>query len=318
MNFGVVNVKLTAIATEYKNRELIGDEIAPSVKTPTTNFNYTVWNKENNFTVPETAVGKTGKFNSVEFSGGTEKGSVKNHGLSTSVSQQDIDDFSAVGDSQLLARNTQSLRNIMLLRREVQIANMVQDKANYSASKDYVANNSWVSANYDPLKDIEDAIESAVVPFNRMWFSSDSWLAFKRNLKVIARLFPYSKSSVASIKEEDIAAELGLDKVIVGKGRFNTALPGQTPILSRAFDASAGLYVFNEQTLINSEMNFITQVYLPQKEGGDSFGRLGVVPKKLEYGEFGMGGVQINIGEQLDIISQGKDLGYLFKNTTAK
>jgi hypothetical protein len=315
--FGKVDVELTALATEYKNRELIGDEIAPAVKTPTTNFKYAVWNKANNFTIPQTAVGKTGEFNKVQFSGSFENGAVENHGLTTDVSMQDIKDFEAVGDRDLLARNARSLRNVMLLRREVSIAQKVQDTNNYAASTAYTASNSWANTSSDPLKDIEDAIVKAIVPFNRMWFSLDAWLALKRHPKVIARLFPHTTSTVASVKEADIAAELGLEKVVVSKSvRVNTAEPGKTPVMSDVFNSSAGLYVYGEQTFINSQMNFLTQVFLPQRENGGNFGRLTVVLEELKFGEYGMGGISVRIGEQLTLISQGKDLGYLFKDVT--
>jgi len=320
MEFGVVDTELTALATAYKNREdaLIGDEIAPATKTATSNFRYYVWDKKNNFTIPQTVVGKEGEFNKVRFGSRFENANTQDHGLSVDVSNQDISDFAAVGDSELLARNVTSLRDVMLLRREISIAQMVQDTNNYASSKAYSASDSWAAKTSDPLKDIEDAIISAIVPFNRMWLSQDSWVALRRHPNVIARLFPYSKSTVASVKETDLAAELGLEKIVVGKGLFNTAEPGKTPTIEPAFNASAGLYVYGEQAFINSRMNFITQVYLPQGEGGGAFGRLSVIPKELRPGEFGVkGGIRISIGEQLALVSQGSDLGYLFKDTTA-
>jgi hypothetical protein len=318
MDFGKVDSNLTAIATGYRNRELIGDEIAPTVKTPTSVFKYSVWDKKNNFTIPQTAVGKDGKFNNIQFSSRFESGAVENHGLTTRVSQQDIEDYAAVGDEKLLDRNVESLRDVMLLRREVSIAEMVQDTANYAGKKVYAASNSWVNASSDPLRDIEDAMDDAVAPFNRMWFSRDSWVALKRHPSVIARLFPHSKTSVAKVREADIAEELELEKIVVGKGKFSIAEPGKDPEIVPAFNASAGLYVYREQMFVNSQMNFVTQVFLPQKETPESFGRLAVFVKKLDMGDFGMGGVEIRIGEQTTLVSQGSDLGYLFKNTTAK
>jgi hypothetical protein len=55
-----------------------------------------------------------------------------------------------------------------------------------------------------------------------------------------------------------------------------------------------------------------------KRENGDNFGRLTVVLEELKFGEFGFGGIRVSIGEQLALISQGTDLGYLFKNVTAK
>lgn len=90
MDFGHVDSQLTAIATGYRNRELIGDEIAPAVKTATSSFKYYVWDKKNNFTIPQTVVGKTGEFNKVQFGGRFENGAVENHGLATDIPLETI------------------------------------------------------------------------------------------------------------------------------------------------------------------------------------------------------------------------------------
>jgi hypothetical protein len=262
--------------------------------------------------VPQTAVGKTSEFNKIQFTGEKETGTVSDHGLFTDVSNSDIDDYAAIGDHGLLLRNTQSLRNVMLLRKEVDIAKVLQDVKNYSKSKTYAAANSWANASSDPMKDLEDAIDAAVVAFNRMWMSSKAFLALKRHPKVIARFY-HGSPTAASVTLQDIADELGLDKIVIGQARVNTAEPGKDPVIEKVFGANAGLFVHEEQVLLNSAMSFVTNVYKPT-EGQN----LASWVEDLIPGKAGVeGGKRIYIGEMSANIVQGTDLGFLFQNVTA-
>jgi len=311
--YGEISTLLTTITNAYRNKDTIAAEIAPEVITATPNFKYNVWDKANALTVPETTVGKTGQFKGVQFTGSTKDGSVQDHGLFTNVSNQDIEDFEAINDNQFLGRNTQSLMDVILLRREVDLAKLLQKEDNYASKKIYANTTSWVNAASDPIADIEDAIDAALVRFNRMWISSDSFIALKRHPKVISRFYSGNPAN-PRITTDMLAEELTLEKIVIGRPQFNTAEIGKEPNIERAYKASAGLFVYKEQTHLNSFMNFITDVYCPV-EGQ----RQATFEKILEPGDFGVkGGVRVSIGEQSTFVLQGKDLGYLFKNTTAK
>ena len=62
----VIQPHLTAIAIAYQNGRMIADAVLPRVPVPGSTFKYTVYDKRDTFTIPDTKVGRTSRPNEVD------------------------------------------------------------------------------------------------------------------------------------------------------------------------------------------------------------------------------------------------------------
>ena len=69
-----VDPELTQIAMAYRNKSMIADSVLPIVPVGKQSFKYSVYAKEERFTVPETLVGRKSRPNQVEF--GADEGDI--------------------------------------------------------------------------------------------------------------------------------------------------------------------------------------------------------------------------------------------------
>ena len=63
----VVQPHLTAIAIAYQNAAMIADAALPRVPVTGSTFKYTIYDKRDTFTVPDTKVGRTSRPNEVDW-----------------------------------------------------------------------------------------------------------------------------------------------------------------------------------------------------------------------------------------------------------
>ncbi len=116
----VVNPGLTAIAIAYKNATLIADDVLPRVPVDTPSFNYSLFNKMDSFTVPDTKVGRTSDVNQVDYSATQATASVEDQALDEVVPNRDKAIAQAYGnfiDPQAIA--TEQIADLLALGREV-------------------------------------------------------------------------------------------------------------------------------------------------------------------------------------------------------
>ena len=85
-----IDPHLTGIAIAYHNEGLIADSVLPRVSVGKESFKYQEYNLADNFTLPDTRVGRKSEPNQVEF-GSTEKtASTEDYGLDDLIPYSDI------------------------------------------------------------------------------------------------------------------------------------------------------------------------------------------------------------------------------------
>lgn len=296
----------TAIALAYSNEQYIADMVLPRAMVSSEEFLWTLYNKADGFTVPDTTIDRKGRFNQVEF-GGTEKASQTiDRGLEDVVPQKDIDrardqnlQFDPVGNA------TELITELLLLDREIRVKNIVQDADLYPAGNKETlsAADRWDTETGDPMTQLSDAMETTWLRPNVMVLSSQTALAIQRNTKV-GQAYNGTDGPEAMVPLEWIRQTLGLDQILVGRSRQNTAKKGQPETYARVWDNKVTLIYRNPAALPNKGLTFgITAEY---------GSRIAMTKRDEDVGM--RGATAVRVGESTREIIMAADCGYLIES----
>src|SRR5258708_26028291 len=86
-----VDPVLTGIAIQYRNKTLIADQVLPRIQPtlPRKTFKYNVWTKAEQFTAPNTLVGRRGKPGEIEFTASEVTGAARDYALDDPIPYDD-------------------------------------------------------------------------------------------------------------------------------------------------------------------------------------------------------------------------------------
>lgn len=230
-----IDVERTAISVAYRNRRMVADEVLRRVPVGKQEFTYVEQEKSERFTVPETQVGRKGTPNMVEFSGTEKTSQTYDYALDDGVPQNDIDNADARRDPVDVA--VEGVSDLLALSREVRVANLVFNAANYGADNkvQLAGNDQWSDfANSDPLKDILGAMDGMLVRPNRAVMGSAVWLKLRQHPKV-AKATHGNSGDVTVAAKQAVAELLELEELIIGEAFVNTAKKGQNAVYSRTW-----------------------------------------------------------------------------------
>lgn len=236
-----VDPVMTAIAVAFSNKRLIADEVLPRVPVGKKEFKYLKHTLAENFTIPNTRVGRKSKPNTVEFSATEETDSCVDYGLDDPIPQEDINN--APANYSPVNRSVEGLMDLILLDREVRAANLVFDATKYNAANkialaggdqfsDFIAS--------DPIGVIMDALDGMIMRANVAVFGRAVFSALARHPKIVKAVHGNSGDSGIATRRQ-IAELFELEDVLVGEAFLNTAKKGETTALSRAWGKHAAL-----------------------------------------------------------------------------
>ncbi|CAN5610547.1 hypothetical protein BH10PSE5_BH10PSE5_01290 [soil metagenome] len=312
-----IDPQLTAIAIAYRNRALIADDVLPRVAAVRTKeFRYTLFNKGEILTIPDTRVGRRGAPNTVEFSGTTTTAEALDFGLEDEIPQDDIDqaarDAADGGNVNLVdpqSRSTEWLADLIALDREVRTAGVVFNAATYAAgAKVTLAGTSQWSdiVNSNPVIAISDALEGTLMRPNVAVFGAQTWTALRRHPRVVAAVNKTSGSD-GLVSRKDFAEVFELDDVLVGGAFVNTAKRGQAQVLARAWGKHASFIYRNKLADRERGVTFgMTVPYGPPVAGQRPDPTIGL-----------RGGVRVRVGETVKELITAADAAYFFENAIA-
>lgn len=306
----VVNPKLTAIAIAYTNAKLIADTVLPRVPVDTPSFLYSVFNKADSFTIPDTKVGRTSAVNQVDFSVTQSTASVDDHALDEVVPNRDKQIAASYGspiDPEAIA--AEQVSDLLALGREQRAATLLTTPGNYAAANvtTLSGTSQWSDkTNSDPLVAMITAMDSMLMRPNVAVFSRVVATQLQTHPKLLAA-FHGNQGTSGFMPLEFLQTLLGLDEIVVGEGFVNTAKKGQTPTLARIWGKSAALLYRAPVSQSTNSMTFgITAQW------GDRLSATYQDPKK------GMrGSAIVRVGESVKELVLANDLGYLFQNAVA-
>lgn len=316
-----VDPVITAIAIGYRNQaqDLIADLVLPRVPVLGERYKWTEYPIAERFTVPDTEVGRRGRVNRVEFSGVERVGGTQDYGLEDAIPASDINEAEnqrnrGLGNIDPEKISAEGLTDLILLDREVRVAAVAQNPANYAATRRLALSGSDRFSDYDnsrPIEVIKMACSSTLIHRpNTVSMGRDAWTALSSHPHLVNAV----KGNVSSrgiISPEDFVrlfAGEGIKRLLIGESFVNIARKGQPEQINRVWGKSIQFHYTNPN--VRPEQGGMTWGFTAQY--GTRIGG------KWEDRNVGLeGGVIVRIGEKVQEQVVAKDVGYLLQNAVA-
>jgi len=236
--------RLTNMSVQYTNPEYIADLAVPILSVPKKTGKYKTYAKDERFTVPPSYVGPKGDPNEVEWSTSEGTFTCEDHGFKEFISQEEIDDADV--PLQPMADTTNFVTDLTMLAKEKRVADAVFNASNYAAGNQVDIAAGWATLSDDALTDIETGIDACFLPPTIMVMGLPTWRKLARNEKILAAVKGTLKPqaikaggvAAPEVNAQELAEYLGLEAVLIGRARINTAKKGQTASYSRVWDGT--------------------------------------------------------------------------------
>jgi hypothetical protein len=317
----VVDPILTAIAVGYRNpaAAMIADLVMPRVPVGAEKFKWTTYPLEEAFSTPDARVGRLGRVQQLEFGGSEQTDSTDDYGLESPIPYSDIEAAAEARARKVSAFDpeghaTMMLTDAMANIREVRVAGIVHDLNQYAASRRITLAGTDQFSDYtnsDPIGVIKTGCESTLVfPPNTMTMGRAVWSKLSSHPKVVNAVKGNLTNAGIITKDQfrELFADYGITQVLVGDAFYNTARPGQTANLARAWGKHISLTYNNP--IANPQGGGITFGFTAEY-GNKIAGR-------IENQNIGLqGGVNIRVGERVKELIVAKDTGYFIQNAVA-
>jgi len=188
-----VNPELTAVAIGYKNRDidLIADTVLPRISTPM-KFAYTKYNQADGYTVPSTRVGRKAQPTMVDFGGTLVNDECVDWGLDDLLPNSEIEAWQAMSKPASAvspeAKSTSLLTGLVMLDREIRVANTVFSAATYIAANQATLSGTsqWSDfSNSNPLDALLAALDVPLFRPNTVVLGQAVWTKLRQHPRVI-------------------------------------------------------------------------------------------------------------------------------------
>ena len=310
MNFQIPVIdELIAIAIAYKNNDLIAKSVLRPEPVGTQEFKYLKRNRGEQFTIPDTKVGRKSKPNMVSFSGSLVTDSTDGHALIDFIPADDIKNAQSVKNFDPVGTSVEGLMSLIQLDREKRTATLLFDTNQYGANnKISLTSTTKFSATTtsDPISVIQTGMNALPMRANGACMSYAVFQALSTHPKIVAAIFRNSGTS-SIIPAPAIADLFGLKELFVGDAYYQTAKKGQTETYAQVWGKSMLLYYKDS---------------LANMRNGTSFGFCAEFDKpQVDTWEDKMpgvgGGLMIKVGENVKEILCAPDLAYLIDSAVA-
>ncbi|MBX9700914.1 MAG: capsid protein [Acetobacteraceae bacterium] len=310
-----LNPELTAIAIGFKNRDvdLIADQVMPRVIRTAKRFAYTRYTAADAYTIPATRVGRKSEPTMVDFGGTRVEAECVDWGLDDLVPNDEIEAWEAVqkpaGAVSPLAKSTSLLTGLVMLDREVRVAGITFNAANYAAGQTATLSGTsqWSDfANSNPLDALLVALDVPIFRPNVVVMGQAVWTKVRQHPRLI-QAANASAQTGGAITRQQLADLLEVRQVLVGAGFVNSARRGQTASYARVWGKScAMLYVSPDMADADQPTWGFTAQF------GDK------VAGSIDEPKAGLrGGVRVRSGESVLEVVSSIEAGYLFSAAVA-
>lgn len=241
--------KLIAVAIAYTNPDhvLIADDVLPRVQVGDEDFKYQTYNEAENFTLPDTRVGRRSAPNQVEIEGDDKTSSVEDFGIDVPLDNKTIKQAEKAGwdpEAKAVGRAT----NIIRLDREVRVANLVQDAANYHDDHKAIlaGSDQFDHADNEILNLLLTMIDECWMRPNQIVFGNNVWRVIRQDPKIVKAIHGNSGDSGA-ISQMQMAELLEIPRILIGSARVNISRPGEAVSITRTWgDVVAAQFIDRE------------------------------------------------------------------------
>jgi len=301
-----INPVLTAVALAYRNPDaaLIADQVLPL--TPTAQeFKWLKYDLASGYTVPDGKVGRKSSPTEVEFNATEQIDKCVDYGFDDFIPNEDIDADNQGVDPRGTA--TGYLTNLIMLAREIRVANAVFNASNYTNTVTLSGTGQYSDqVNSDPVAGIGDILDVPIYRPNIAVFGQASWTKVRRHPKLVQAIKGTAQGA-GMVSRQEFADFFELQDVYVGAGFVNTAKKGQTVANSRVWGKHIA-FLYRDRAA--GPQAGVTYGFTAQW-GGRIAGNLTEQKRGLTGGEI------IRVGERVKEVIAAPDMGYFIQNAVA-
>lgn len=304
----VIDPQLTGIAIAYKNASFVADLVLPVIYVNRKEYKYTVYPTDEAFNIPDTLVGRLGNVPRLELKGADATGACTDNALDIPVPTDDIDQAKAAGLPNPLDKAVQKSTDYVDLAHEMRTAALVQALASYPAANrvTLAGSDQFSHADSKALSLVMTALDIPLVRPNTLVFGQGAWTAFRMNPTIVAATNKNSGDAGAAARQA-VAELLEVQNIVVGQARYNTAKPGQNPVISRLWGKHLSMLYIDPNADANGGVTFGWTANYGKATGGTYFDPT-----------VGVRGAQVARGSKTqDERIVASACGYLFQNAAA-
>lgn len=238
---------LENVSLLYKPEGLIADMVAPKVPVKRESDVYYVYSRDT-MSIPETRRAMRSESNQATWNMSNSSYILEEHALHDYVSDRERDN----ADSPISpdVDSTEILTQMLMLRREKDLASVVQNSNNWSQTLSCTSTQYWSSntTTTNPITML-DSLSSVILQNsgkdpNRLILTDAQFKAAKEHVSIVDRI---KHTSPQSVTPEMLARLLNLDKVLVAKAINNTAKEGLDESMAFIWTDAAFLYYAPEK-----------------------------------------------------------------------
>lgn len=237
---------LTNLVAQYNNREYVADQCLPVVSVKHRSDKIFAFPVNTMQEVSDSAVaGPRSQVNEVTYSLTSNLTySVTDYALMDFVSNDEIANADAPLQPKIYAQDI--VMNFLMLAREKRVADVVFNASNYGSNTAALSGSDrWDTSTSDPIQKIEDAIESCFVRPNTLVLGAQVWIKLRNNPKVLQYILSRASTTAGDVplrvNEQLFAEAFGLDNVVIGRAKYNSAAEGAAVSSNYLWGKSAAL-----------------------------------------------------------------------------
>ncbi len=307
-----INQALSDISIKYKNEDTIWRDVMPVVPVGKLSDRYYVWDEGTDFNQADDTMSANGNADEILMEYADDSYSCRPYALAGWVPVELIEN----ADDALkpLSAMLENIRTQLENRQEVRVANLAFTNANYAVGfrATLSGTSQWSDyTNSDPINALLNAMDIPLQRPNTLVLGAETWRVLRQHPKVVASVFPMGGQATRGgvITETGLQALLGsegIEKVVIGRRRVNTANIGQTPTLARAWGKHASLIYTSPRPSLESASfgyTFAESISAPVRDFDKKRGQKG-----SEY---------VKDGWNVDVKITAQKSGYFFENAVA-
>ena len=224
---------LEKMLISYPNREYVADEIVPVVPVGKRFDSIFQLPAATMQTAADVIIaGQRARPNEVKYTiDHNTNYNVKDYGLIDFVSKDEVDNADQPLRPYDYAQRV--IINMLMIAREIRVRDLMQLNTNYGTNTAALTGGQrFDTATGDPVPLILNGIESCFVTPNVLWMGGQVWPYFRTNPNVTKYVLgrPSTKNGATPlvVDKDTVAQAFGVDRVIVGRAKVNTAAEGAT------------------------------------------------------------------------------------------
>ena len=233
----LTNVTIAAFAKTAEQQGYIAQDIFPSVPATRQSGKYWVVDTDSWLRVPDTRRAPKTRPNRVDFKVSSDAYFADNYALASELAKEDL--ANADGALQLRENSAQVALSGLLQDLEMRVANIVTSSTNVGSG--VTVGSKWSDlTNSNPLVDITTAhafIRSQTgLVANTLIMDEDTFQTLRRHSKIL-ELYKYTSGGL--LNDDQIAAAMGVQRILHGRAIKNNALEGPVGSLTNVWGNNA-------------------------------------------------------------------------------